>query len=111
MTEPARRVDDVVRSARANCLGIQSKGKWQNRGNGTLTLTTSRLVFEPLVGANRVDQPLDSLVVVDTARSFLGKTVFRTLLRVEWRTPDGGSDSAAWVVKDLAGWLSALSAK
>ncbi len=103
------RHQDVVRSAPANCLGILSKGKRQNRGNGTLVLTSTRLIFEPLVGANRVDQPLDTIEVVDTVRSFLGKTLFRQLLRVEWRTPDGGTDSAAWVVSDLTGWLEALA--
>ena len=99
---------DVVRSAPANCLGIRSKGKWQNRGNGTLVLTTTTLLFEPFVGSNRVHQPLDTIVAVDTVRSFLGKSVFRDLLWVEWMATDGTTDSAAWLVGDLAEWQQAL---
>jgi hypothetical protein len=98
---------DVVRTSGANCFGIHSKGKWQNRGNGTLILTAERLVFEPVVGNNRVDQRRDAITKVDTVRSFLGKSIFRDLLHVEWRS-DTGTDSAAWFVKDLDGWLAAL---
>lgn len=92
----------------ANCFGIQSLGRKQVRGNGTLVLTHRELAFEQWVPNRVLRVRRSQLTRVDTCRSFLGKTRGSRLLRVAWNTEDGHSDRAAWQVRDLDAWLRAL---
>lgn len=98
----------VLTDAVANCFGIESLGRKQVRGRGTLVLTVESLVFEQWVPNRLLNVPLAQITKVDTARSFLGKTRGTRLLRVAWHTADGGSDRAAWRVEDLDAWLRGL---
>ncbi len=100
----------IVRSDRAaNCFGIESLGKKQVRGTGTLVLTKRELAFEQLVPKRVLRVPIGQITSVDTTRAFLGKTRGGKILRVAWITQDGGSDRAAWQVSDLDGWIRTLS--
>jgi hypothetical protein len=99
----------VERRDDANSLGVESLGKTQVRGNGTLALTADALVFAQWV-PNRVFRvPRDRITEVTTARAWLGKTIARKLLVVRWDGDDGPDAIGLWV-KDLDGWLAALSA-
>jgi len=98
----------LLREDDANSFGVESAGKWQVRGNGNLALTKHELLFAQWVPNRLVRIPRDSIVEVTTARSHLGKTVFRDLLKVTWTTELGTQDSIALWVKDLDGWLEAL---
>lgn len=102
---------DVLREEEgANSLGIESAGKTQVRGNGNLALTADELIFAQWV-PNRVTRiPRTSILEVRTAKSHLGKWVGRTLLKVAWTNERGEPDSIALVVRDLDGWLAALTA-
>lgn len=95
--------DDV-----ATCFGIESRGKKQVRGNGTLVLTKQELVFEQWVPNRVLNVPLAQIAQVDTTRRFLGRSRGGRLLRVSWTTPQGTSDRAAWQVQDVDAWLRAL---
>jgi hypothetical protein len=106
-----RRIDErfepsaIVRAdPAANFFGLTSRGPMQNRGNGALVLTATTLHFLPLVGDELAIERADIKAVV-TAKSHLGKTIGRSLLKVEF-----GDDSIAWLVTDLTGWLAALDA-
>jgi hypothetical protein len=98
----------LLREDDANSFGVESAGKWQVRGNGNLALTKQELLFAQWVPNRLVRIPRDSIIEVRTARSHLGKTVFRDLLKVVWTTEVGTQDSIALWVKDLDGWLEAL---
>jgi hypothetical protein len=98
----------LLREADANSFGVESGGKWQMRGNGTLALTRHELLFAQWVPNRLVRIPRDSIVEVTTARSHLGKTIGRSLLKVVWDTEVGVRDSTALWVQDLDGWLEAL---
>lgn len=100
----------VLTDERANCFGIESLGKKQVRGDGTLVLTTHELVFEQWVPSRVLRVPLGQVTSVDTARGFLGRTRGGKLLRVAWTTTGGGADRAAWQVEGLDAWLGALTA-
>jgi hypothetical protein len=99
---PAVRVDQ-----QANFFGVESKGVTQMRGNGTLVLTADELVFALWLPRTLVRIPLRDIVTVDEAKSHLGKSIARSLLRVRWRTA-GIEDTVAWWVPDLAGWTADL---
>ena len=99
----------LLREDDANSFGVESAGKWQVRGNGCLALTEHELLFAQWVPNRLVRIPRKSIVEVTTARSHLGKTMFRDLLKVVWTTDLGTQDSIALWVKDLDDWLEALT--
>ena len=98
----------LLREGDANSFGIESAGVWQVRGNGNLALTKHELLFAQWVPNRLLRIPRSSIVEVTTARSHLGKTVGRDLLKVVWLTDLGAEDSIALWVRDLEGWLEAL---
>ena len=93
----------------ANFLGVGSRGARQIRGAGMLVLTRDALEFFQAMTLDRVSIPRAALVEVSTPRSFLGKSLAVPLLRVDYALADGSRDSAAWFVRDLAGWCEALA--
>jgi len=103
--------DAATRSATVNGLGLESRGRGQVRGNGTLVLTADELSFRQWVPQRETTIALEAIVSVGTERTWLGKWVGASLLCVRWRTPDGGEDAMAWQVRDLEGWISAIRAQ
>ena len=98
----------VRRKANARGLGLESRGAAQVRGNGWLVLTDDELRFRMWVPDRETRIPLAAITDVGTERTWLGKFVGGRLLRVRWRTPEGGEDAMAWQVRDLDDWLAAL---
>lgn len=98
----------VAAERRAAFLGLRSRGPFQVRGNGVLVLTPEELFFSLLLPGRELSIPLTSITGVSTARSFLGKSVGRELLVVEFTGEDGTPDAAAWSVADLPRWRAAL---
>jgi hypothetical protein len=90
----------IVRGA--NFFGQQSKGVIQLRGNGTLVITDTNLVFEGWMPRAEHSIPLNRITAIETPRSFLGKSIISPLLKVVYRTEAGGEDAMAWSVPDLA---------
>jgi hypothetical protein len=100
----------VKRKATVNGLGLQSRGRAQVRGNGSLVLTADELLFRQWVPDRETRIPLAAITSVGTEKSWLGKWVGQRLLCVRWRTPDGGEDAMAWAARDLEGWLAEIEA-
>ena len=96
----ARRVDRA-----ASFFGQESHGTVQMRGNGTLILTGSELIFEMWVGGGQYRIPLRNIQSLENPVSFLGKSRFAPLLKVVYRNDQGTSDAMAWQVPDLTGWM------
>jgi hypothetical protein len=80
----------------------------QGRGNGTLVLTDSELYFERWLPRKEFHVPLSTIQSIETPTSFLGKTNFRKLLKVDFRNDAGQNDAIAWLVPDLEGTKQAL---
>lgn len=99
----------VLRWDDANTFGVESLGKGQVRGTGTLALTADELLFAQWVPNRLLRISRAAITEVTTTRSWLGKTNFRQLLLVRWTT-DAGADAIALWVKDLESWIAALSA-
>jgi len=93
----------------ANMFGLKSRGMKQVRGNGILLLTNSVLYFRMLMPRREVLVPVSSITGFGVEKSFLGKTKGVKLLRIDFTPETGGADSAAWIVRDLDGWLSSLA--
>jgi len=101
--------DGMRRNETVLGLGLESRGRGQVRGNGSLVLTPEELRFRQLVPQRESVIPLADVTTVETTRWWLGKSVGSRLLCVRWRTPDGTDDAMAWQVRDLDGWLAAIA--
>lgn len=100
----ARQIDRT-----ASFFGQESRGAAQMRGNGTLILTDTTLIFEMWMPNRTFTIPLQSIQTIENPTSFLGKTRFTPLLKVVYRNDQGATDSMAWQVVDLNGWMAQIN--
>ena len=94
----------------ANCFGLESKGATQIRGNGCLAATRDEILFVMWIPRREIRIPRAWITSVDQAKSHLGKTMGRPLLKVSYTTDQGQPESVAWFVRDLPAWEAALAA-
>jgi hypothetical protein len=106
--EMEAQVGEGERAENVRGLGLESRGPKQVRGNGRLVLTSDELRFRMWVPDRETRIALASVTDVGTERTWLGKWVGRRLLRVRWRTPEGGEDAMAWEVRELDAWVGAV---
>jgi hypothetical protein len=85
----------------AQFLGRESVGAFQLRGNGTLVLTHTEIYFEMWFSNREYHIPLTAIRSLETVASFLGKTVLRPLLKINFLTDTGQNDAMVWLVSDL----------
>ena len=95
---------------RANCFGLESAGVMQIRGNGCLAATNDEVLFIMWIPRKEIRIPRAWITSVERAKSHLGKTVFRPLLKINYTDDQSGPESVAWLVRDLPAWEAALSA-
>jgi hypothetical protein len=100
----ARQIDRA-----ASFFGQESRGATQMRGNGTLILTDSDLIFEMWVPNKQFRIPLRSIQSLENPASFLGKSRFTPLLKVVYTNDQGTTDAMAWQVPDLSGWMRLIN--
>jgi hypothetical protein len=98
----------LLREDDALSLGVESAGKGQLRGNGTIALTERELLFAQWLPNRLVRIRRESIVEVTTTRAHLGKTIGRKLLKVTWESDANGQDAIALWTRDLDGWIEAL---
>lgn len=98
----------ILTSPMANLFGLKSSGMKQVRGNGILLLTSSQLYFRMLLPKKEILVPLRSIISVETPRSFLGKTKRKKLLKIDFRSDAGSTDSVAWLVDNLEKWVETI---
>jgi len=89
-------------------FGQQSRGAMQMRGNGTLILTPTELVFHQWMPGREFRIPLKSIQSIENPTSFLGKWQGVPLLRVNFLDENGQTDAMAWRVRDLSGIQRAI---
>lgn len=100
----ARQIDRA-----ASFFGQESRGRTQTRGNGTLILTDSDLIFERWVPNTQFRIPLRSIQSLENPTWFLGKSRFTPLLKVVYTNEQGTRDAMAWQVPDLNGWMRRIN--
>ena len=93
----------------ASFFGQESRGATQMRGNGTLILTDSELIFEMWAPSSTFRIPLQAIQRIENPTSFLGKTRFGPLLKVQYVAEDATNEAMAWQVRDLDGWVSRIN--
>lgn len=91
-------------------FGVESGGAAQLRGNGCLGASADEIIFIMWFPRREVHIPRSEVTAVERARSHLGKTIGRELLRVRFTNAEGAPDSVAWWVRDLAKWEEVLGA-
>jgi hypothetical protein len=100
--------ETILESDNANFFGQQSKGHRQLRGNGVLILTTEEIFFEMWTPKKILEIKIKNVLNVNIVKSFLGKSKFRDLLKVEFHNEQGDHDAAAWLVFDLGKWFDEI---
>ena len=106
--EVIQRIKEVSRSENivfsdkfANYFGRESKKYKQVRGNGTLVITDTTLMFFMLLPKKEVHIELSKIDDIESPVNFIGKSVFKPLLKINYLDESNKKDSAAWLVKDL----------
>ena len=93
----------------ANCLGLESLGMAQVRGNGCLATTKERVLFRMWMPERSFEVQRSRITAVDEPRSHLGKSKGMKLLKLSFVDERGQADSLAWAVRDLEAWKRLLS--
>jgi hypothetical protein len=85
----------------ANLFGSYSRGVTQWRGNGALALTETELTFFQLVPERVLVIPISRISALEIVPKHMGKSTHSSdLLRVTFRTKQGGADVVAyWLPK------------
>jgi len=98
----------ILSANNANFFGQQSRKSTQVRGNGILILTAEDLYFEMWRPKKILQIPISSVLRIEITKSFLHKSLFRKLLKVEFTNQEGEEDAAAWWVTSLEKWIEEL---
>lgn len=89
-------------------FGQSSLGMSQVRGNGCLAVSRDTVLFLMWVPEREFRVAVAAIRRIETSKSHLGKSKFRPLLKLTFAGRDGGEDSMAWWVRDLAQAKAAL---
>ena len=71
------------------------------RGNGTLLFTEDSLAFEMWIPRKELIIPFSAIKGIENPRTFLGKSNFTPLLKIDFTNESGEADAAAWLVRDV----------
>ena len=97
----------LMKDLKAMSFGLESRGKWQGRGNGALVLTADYLHFFRFVRGADLRVPLGAITDLAFTRSHLGKATIHDLLKVGF-TADAQADSIAWYLADPRAWKARI---
>lgn len=100
----AKRQNILLIEKSANLLARKNKGIKQVGGNGTLILTENGILYETWIPKSTIHIPLTHIIKAEKYKEFLGKTKFRSLLKIHFFNNSWLKDSATWNVKDLDKW-------
>jgi hypothetical protein len=84
-------------------FGQESRGVTQMRGNGTLIVTDSDVIFQQWVTNKEFRIPLSAIQSIENPTSFLGKWQGVPLLKINFLDDSGQADAMAWRLRDLSG--------
>jgi len=97
----------VMMALNAGFFGRKSRGGKQVRGNGALVLTETELWFCQALPEKEITISVSQIKSIELRRSFLGRSIFRQLLYVEFYHR-GRDESIAWYVNDPEKWKMAI---
>ena len=92
----------------AEYFGLESFEGKQVRGKGVLVLTEKELYFLRLHPKMELCIPLKKIKSCVTPSSFLGKSINKPFLKIEFQDETGALNSVAWHVADLKTFVTAL---
>lgn len=99
----------IALQATANFFGQQSRGRGQLRGNGLLVLANNELYFAMWWPRREWRLSREKITSTEIIKSFLGRTRFRPLLKINFLNDIGQSDAAAWLVAEPEKWREKLA--
>lgn len=97
----------LMKDLAAMSFGLESKGRWQGRGNGALVLTADYLHFFRFVSGADLRVPLAAITELTFTKSHLGKATIYDLLKVRFSV-DSQTDSIALYLTDPKGWKNRI---
>ena len=95
-------------SKEVDYLGRESTGKSKIVKNGSLLLTSDELHFVRWVPKQELIIPLENIKKIEEVNSFLGINKNKPLLKVEFDSQNGKTDSAAWSIDNMHVWKESL---
>ncbi len=100
--------DIVCHDNFAHYFGMEPlKGK-QVRGKGVLVLTEKELYFLKLLPRMELSIPVKRIKRCTTPTNYLGKTIHKPLLKIEFNDEEGKLLSVAWHIRNLSSFENAL---
>ena len=100
--------DIICHDNSAHYFGMELfKGK-QNRGKGILVLAQNELYFLKLLPRIELCIPIKRIKRCVTTMNFLGKSIHKPLLKIDFKDEDGALNSVAWHVRDLVTFENSL---
>jgi hypothetical protein len=100
--------DIICHDNSAHYFGMELfKGK-QNRGKGILVLAQNELYFLKLLPRIELCIPIKRIKRCVKTKNFLGKSIHKPLLKIDFKDEDGALNSVAWHVRDLVTFENSL---
>lgn len=100
----------VLLEGMANLKAVESKGMLQVSGTGCLAMNAEEVLFVMWWPRREFRIARKDIVAVTTPKTFMGRWSGRPMLHIRWKTADGATDSAAWLVRTRDAWVRVLAA-
>ncbi len=100
--------DIICHDNSAHYFGMEMYRGKQNRGKGILVLAQNELYFLKLFPRVELCIPIKRIKKCVTTMNFLGKSIHKPLLKVDFKDEDGALNSVAWHVRDLVTFENSL---
>ncbi len=88
-------------SKNSSFFGHKLKNYTQVRGNGYFALTKDEIYFLMWLPPKEIKINIDKITKIDFPKSFLGKSIFKPLLRVTYINDNKELDEVAWAIREL----------
>ncbi len=96
--------DIIIIYDRANFFGQESRGHIQSLGKGVLVLTVKGIFFSMWMPKREIYIPIISVDRTEIVGSYLGRSRFKSLLKVVYKRDARLKDSIAWLVPKPNFW-------
>jgi len=91
-------------------IARESDGYSHFQGRGYLVVTNEELYFERQLDSKIFIIPLKSIIDVGKTKRLGGQNPLKPMLKVEFMTDQGESDTIAWSIKKLDHWIDKIDA-
>lgn len=88
--------------------GVESLNRKPQRIQGAMILTSDALVFQSRFGDKGYDLPLSAIVGIGTTDKFCNKSLYQTVVSINFKNETGSPDRVAYKIPHPVRWVTAL---